>query len=153
VILGHAVRGTESLGEAKKKNGVYSFKAKFFDFPTFWLNTPGTYYWQAYRIDCSGSDCKQEGPIVKFVNAMLTEAIRLRASDIHLEPYEKRFRVRFRVDGGLVEKTQPPAGAAAAIISRLKTKDLFWILNRRNSSTSATSIRRGENRMYRKIIR
>jgi hypothetical protein len=57
---------TESLGEAKKQNGVYSFKAKFFDFPTFWLNTPGTYYWQAYRIDCSGSDCKQDGPIVKF---------------------------------------------------------------------------------------
>jgi type IV pilus assembly protein PilB len=55
-----------------------------------------------------------EGPIVKFVNAMLTDAIRLRASDIHIEPYEKRFRIRFRVDGGLLEKTQPPANAAAA---------------------------------------
>jgi hypothetical protein len=57
---------TETLGEAKKKGGVYSLKAKFFDFPAFWLNSPGAYYWQAYRIDCSGSDCKKEGPIVKF---------------------------------------------------------------------------------------
>ncbi len=50
-----------------------------------------------------------EGPIVKFVNAMLAEAIKTKASDIHVEPYEKRFRIRFRIDGSLVEKTQPPA--------------------------------------------
>jgi hypothetical protein len=59
---------TETLGEAKRGNGgVHSFKAKYFDFTGFWLNTPGTYYWQAYRIDCgSGNDCKQEGAIVRF---------------------------------------------------------------------------------------
>jgi len=61
-----------------------------------------------------------EGPIVKFVNAMLAEAIKSKASDIHVEPYEKRFRIRFRIDGSLVEKTQPPGNAASAIISRLK---------------------------------
>lgn len=61
-----------------------------------------------------------EGPIVKFVNAMLAEAIKTKASDIHVEPYEKRFRIRFRIDGSLVEKTQPPPNAASAIISRLK---------------------------------
>ncbi len=61
-----------------------------------------------------------EGPIVKFVNAMLAEAIKSKASDIHVEPYEKRFRIRFRIDGSLKEKTQPPANAASAIISRLK---------------------------------
>lgn len=61
-----------------------------------------------------------EGPIVKFVNAMLAEAIKSKASDIHVEPYEKRFRIRFRIDGALVEKTQPPPNAAGAIISRLK---------------------------------
>lgn len=59
-------------------------------------------------------------PIVKFVNAMLTEAIKTRTSDIHIEPYEKRFRIRFRIDGSLVEKVQPPQNAAAAIVSRLK---------------------------------
>jgi hypothetical protein len=58
----------EAIGRAKKKGGVYKFKAKFFDFPEFWLNSPGTYYWQAHRISCEGdlSDCRQEGPIVKF---------------------------------------------------------------------------------------
>ena len=61
-----------------------------------------------------------DGPIIKFVNAMLAEAIRLKASDIHVEPYETRLRVRFRIDGVLQEKTQPPVGAAATIVSRIK---------------------------------
>jgi len=58
----------EAIGRAKKKSGTYKFKALFFDFPAFWLNSPGTYYWQAHRISCEGdlSDCRQEGPIVKF---------------------------------------------------------------------------------------
>jgi hypothetical protein len=56
----------EAIQQAKRKGGKFSVKMKFFDFPEFWLNAPGTYYWQAYRIDCSGgSDCKKEGPIVK----------------------------------------------------------------------------------------
>jgi hypothetical protein len=59
---------TESIGRAKKKGGVFQYKPKFYDYPTFWLNSPGTYYWQAHRIACEGgtSDCRQEGPIVKF---------------------------------------------------------------------------------------
>jgi hypothetical protein len=59
---------TESIGQAKKKGGVFSYKPKKFTFPGFWAVTPGTYYWQAFRIDCSsgGSDCNQEGAIVKF---------------------------------------------------------------------------------------
>jgi hypothetical protein len=58
----------EAIGRAKKKGGVFKFKAPFFDFPAFWLNSPGTYYWQAHRISCEGNldDCRQEGPIVKF---------------------------------------------------------------------------------------
>jgi type IV pilus assembly protein PilB len=72
-----------------------------------------------------------EFPIVKFVNAMLSEAIKVRASDIHIEPYEKRFRIRFRVDGSLVEKTQPPANAAAAITSRVKILSRLDIGERR----------------------
>jgi hypothetical protein len=55
-----------SIGRAKKKNGVFEYKVKFFDYPGFWLNQPGRYYWQAHRIDCNGSDCLQEGPVVKF---------------------------------------------------------------------------------------
>src|SRR5690606_7680060 len=67
-----------------------------------------------------GNDKQEDGPIIGFVNAMLTEAIKMKASDIHIEPYEKRFRVRFRIDGSLVEKIQPPSGAATAICSRIK---------------------------------
>jgi hypothetical protein len=60
----------EAIQRAKKKNGHFSVKLKFFDFPEFWLNSPGTYYWQAHRIACIAgsdlSDCRQEGPIVKI---------------------------------------------------------------------------------------
>ena len=56
------------IQQAKKKGSTFKAKAKFFDFAGYWLNTPGTYYWQAYRIACEGdtSDCSQEGPTVKF---------------------------------------------------------------------------------------
>ena len=54
--------------QAKKRKGAWEAKQTFFDFPAFWLNNPGTYYWQAYRIECTSgtSDCKQEGPVVRF---------------------------------------------------------------------------------------
>jgi hypothetical protein len=53
---------------AKKRKGAWEAKQDFFDFPAFWLNNPGTYYWQAYAIECINgtSDCEQEGPIVRF---------------------------------------------------------------------------------------
>jgi hypothetical protein len=57
------------IGKAKKRSGRYRYKPQFFDFPGFWLNTPGTYYWQAHRIACEDgdiSDCRQEGPVVRF---------------------------------------------------------------------------------------
>ena len=60
---------TESIGRAHKKGSSFRYKPKFFDFPEFWLNTPGTYYWQAFRISCEAgnlSDCYQEGPITRF---------------------------------------------------------------------------------------
>jgi type IV pilus assembly protein PilB len=87
---------------------------------------------QASNVEIIDSDKNSDDfPIVKFVNAMLAEAIKVRASDIHIEPYEKRFRIRFRVDGSLVEKTQPPANAAAAIVSRVKILSRLDIGERR----------------------
>ncbi len=58
----------EFFKRMRKKGGLFQVKATFFDYPEFWLNSPGTYYWQAYRIDCTGDldDCKREGPVVKF---------------------------------------------------------------------------------------
>lgn len=61
-----------------------------------------------------------EGPIVKFVEMLISEALRRRSSDIHLEPLEKRFRIRYRVDGVLQEIENPPKRLQPAIISRLK---------------------------------
>jgi len=74
---------------------------------------------------------KDAGPIIRFVNVMLAEAIKLKASDIHIEPYEKRFRIRFRIDGILYEKTQPPSGAAASVVSRIKVLSKMDIAERR----------------------
>ena len=59
----------ESIGKARKTSSTRaSYKAKFFDFPEFWLNNPGTYYWQAHRISCENGidDCRLEGPTVRF---------------------------------------------------------------------------------------
>ncbi len=67
---GVLVPGVNAMSqEAKRTGGTFKTKAKFFNYPKFWLNSPGTYYWQAHRIACEGgnqSDCLQEGPIVKF---------------------------------------------------------------------------------------
>lgn len=59
----------EVIGKAKKKAGSrYEYKQQLFDFHEYWLNSPGTYYWQAYRTHCNDAitDCKAEGAIVKF---------------------------------------------------------------------------------------
>jgi type II secretion system protein E len=61
-----------------------------------------------------------EAPIIKLATMMLLEAYNMRASDIHIEPMEKTLRVRFRIDGVLVETQQPPKKLASAIVSRLK---------------------------------
>ena len=76
-------------------------------------------------------DDTDSGPLVKFVNLMLTEAIKSKASDIHIEPYERRLRVRYRIDGLLHEKSQPPPGVAAALSSRIKIMARLDIAERR----------------------
>lgn len=73
----------------------------------------------------------EDGPIVKFVNAMLADAIRRKASDIHFEPYERRFRVRFRVDGNMLEVNTQASGSASAIASRIKIMSKLDIAERR----------------------
>jgi general secretion pathway protein E/type IV pilus assembly protein PilB len=68
-----------------------------------------------------GGDVKEDdAPIIRYVNSLIVDAIRRKASDIHLEPLEKRFRVRFRIDGVLQEMKGPPKRLQPSIISRLK---------------------------------
>jgi len=80
--------------------------------------------------DVSESDI-DDTPVVRFVNKVLLDAINCGASDIHLEPYEKEFRVRFRQDGVLHEITSPPRSLAMRIIARLKVMSRMNIAERR----------------------
>jgi type IV pilus assembly protein PilB len=73
----------------------------------------------------------EEAPVVRLVNALLTDAIRKRASDVHVEPYEKMLRVRFRIDGVLYEIMQPPLRLKNAITSRIKVMAQLDIAERR----------------------
>jgi general secretion pathway protein E/type IV pilus assembly protein PilB len=70
--------------------------------------------------DDDGTTVDADAPIIKLVNGLIVEAFKMRASDIHLEPMSKAFRVRYRVDGVLHEVKSPPKRLQAAIISRLK---------------------------------
>jgi len=68
----------------------------------------------------AGEGEETDAPIIKMVTMLLLEAYKMRASDIHLEPLEKSFRVRFRIDGVLIEVQSPPKKLQHAIVSRLK---------------------------------
>jgi len=66
------------------------------------------------------SDAANETPIIRFVNLVMQQAIRAQASDIHFEPFENEFRIRYRVDGALYEMSPPPKSLALPVISRIK---------------------------------
>jgi type IV pilus assembly protein PilB len=70
-------------------------------------------------------------PIVRYVNTVLAQAIQARASDIHFEPFETEFKIRYRVDGALYEMSPPPRSLAAAITSRIKVMSNLNIAERR----------------------
>ena len=76
-------------------------------------------------------DLAQEAPVVRLVNQLLADAVRMSASDIHIEPYRDRLRVRFRVHGRLREIGAPPARFSAAVVSRIKILAKLDIAERR----------------------
>ena len=76
-------------------------------------------------------DMASEAPVIRLVNTMISAAIEKRASDIHLEPFENEFRIRFRVDGVLQELESPPRELRAAVISRIKLMAKLNIAERR----------------------
>lgn len=82
-----------------------------------------------------------ESPVVKFVNVMMTEAVKEGISDIHVEPYEKTVRVRFRRDGHLIEKYRPPVSIGAAIASRLKVLARLDLAERRKPQDGRIKVR------------
>ncbi len=76
-------------------------------------------------------DLASEAPVIRLVNLVIQRAVELRASDIHIEPFESRLKVRYRVDGVLEEGESPPANLTAAVISRVKIMARLNIAERR----------------------
>jgi len=76
-------------------------------------------------------ESSEEGPVIKLVNLMLVQAIKDRASDIHIEPFEKQLRLRYRIDGVLYDSTAPPKSLQSAISSRIKIMAGLDIAERR----------------------
>jgi general secretion pathway protein E len=76
-------------------------------------------------------DMASEGPVIRLVNLIITRAIEMRASDIHFEPFEDRFRVRYRIDGVLHDVESPPKRLQSAIVSRVKIMAKLNIAERR----------------------
>jgi len=87
-----------------------------------------------------------EAPVVKLVNLILLDAIKKGASDVHVEPYEKDFRVRFRIDGVLYEVMKPPMKLRAAIISRLKIMASLDISERRLPQDGRIKLKLGKGK-------
>lgn len=85
----------------------------------------------------------EDAPVVKMVNAILQDAIRKKASDIHIEPYEKLFRVRYRIDGVLYEVMKPPLKLKNAITSRIKIMAELDIAERRLPQDGRIKIKLG----------
>lgn len=87
-----------------------------------------------------------DAPVVKFVNKILLDAIRRSASDIHFEPYETSFRIRFRIDGILLEVARPPFGMRARIAARLKVMARLDISERRIPQDGAIKLKLSKSR-------
>jgi type IV pilus assembly protein PilB len=86
-------------------------------------------------------------PIVRLVHLLITEAVQLRASDIHIEPFEERIRVRYRIDGVLVERDSPPRRLLGALMSRVKILAKLDIAERRRPQDGRIKVNVGEKEL------
>ncbi len=88
----------------------------------------------------------EDAPVIKLVNLVLTDAVKKGASDIHVEPYEKSFRVRYRIDGVLYEVMKPPTKLRNAILSRIKIMSELDIAERRLPQDGRIKLKLGRGR-------
>jgi len=86
-------------------------------------------------------------PIVRLVHLLITEAVQLRASDIHVEPFENRVRIRYRIDGVLQERDSPPRRLHGAILSRIKILAKIDIAERRRPQDGRIKVTVGEKEL------
>jgi general secretion pathway protein E/type IV pilus assembly protein PilB len=86
---------------------------------------------QVGKVEDDGMEVDADAPLIRLVNQLIIDAFKLRASDIHLEPLEKRFRLRYRIDGVMQEMKSPPKRLQASIIARLKIQSNMVISEHR----------------------
>ncbi len=86
-------------------------------------------------------------PVVRLVHLLIQEAVQLRASDIHVEPFENRLRIRYRIDGALIERDSPPRRLLSAITSRIKILSSMDIAERRRPQDGRIKITVGEKEL------
>lgn len=98
------------------------------------------------RQEDDSYDVKDDAPIVVYVNKILMDAIRKGASDLHFEPYEKFYRIRFRIDGILHEVAQPPISQAGRLSARLKVMSQLDIAERRIPQDGRIKLRISRNK-------
>ncbi|PHR88130.1 MAG: type IV-A pilus assembly ATPase PilB [Moritella sp.] len=98
------------------------------------------------RLDQGNKDGADDAPIVKFVNKILLDAIKKGASDIHFEPYEFKYRVRFRIDGILHEMVSPPVNLAMRFSARLKVMAKLDIAERRVPQDGRIKLKLSKNK-------
>ena len=98
------------------------------------------------RLDQENKDSSDDAPIVKFVNKILLDAIKKGASDIHFEPYEFKYRVRFRIDGILHEMVSPPVNLAMRFSARLKVMAKLDIAERRVPQDGRIKLKLSKNK-------
>jgi len=100
--------------------------------------------------DASGADeeiDESSAPIVRLVHLIISEAVQLRASDIHIEPFEDRIRVRYRIDGVLIERDAPPRRLLGALLSRIKILSKLDIAERRRTQDGRIKVTVGEKEL------
>ncbi len=90
---------------------------------------------------------ESSAPIVKLVHLLISEAVQLRASDIHVEPFENRLRIRYRIDGVLVERDSPPQRLLGALLSRIKILAKMDIAERRRPQDGRIKITVGQKEL------
>ena len=98
------------------------------------------------RLEQESKDSADDAPIVKFVNKILLDAIKKGASDIHFEPYEFKYRVRFRIDGILHEMVSPPVNLAMRFSARLKVMAKLDIAERRVPQDGRIKLKLSKNK-------
>ncbi|MEM7232181.1 MAG: ATPase, T2SS/T4P/T4SS family [Planctomycetota bacterium] len=97
---------------------------------------------QVGRDEYSGEDSEEDdAPVIKYVQQLIANAVKERASDIHVEPFEKRVRIRYRIDGVCVEKENPPKKLQGPIISRIKIMSRMDMAEKRRTQDGRIKMR------------